>query len=199
MHEAGYAIHRLMPPDRTIGFNIDRNSFRRGGVPEEVINIVISSAEEIASFIGKQDLGINFAHRPSSDPAVFDIRYDSRLPPTALAQSFFPSDPRARWKLTISRSVVTSPSNLYYLPNILAHEFAHILGLRHWNARTREAGLRSFHWPSTRRDSPRSVMVTGVHPSEVLFSAEDFRVIREIYSFPGGHVFAGREIIDVCP
>lgn len=199
VHGFNNAIHRLMPWDRTIYFTIDRDSFRRHAVPDTVTDLVIASAEAIVSHIQRQNLGINFAYRPGPDSsAIFDIRYEPGLGLKTLAKSFFPSDLRTEWKLGISQTVVTSPHFLYYLPNILGHELGHILGLRYWNAGTEEAE-ESFRWPNTRRGRWRSIMVTGVDFEYMVFSEEDFRVIREMYSLPNGYVFAGREIIDVYP
>lgn len=199
VHELENAIHRLMPSNRIIYFGVDRDSFKLGGVPEEVTNRVISAAQEIVSHIEKGELGINFSYDLNSNSNAFNIFYDQSLKRQTLARAFFPSDSRADWKLRISKTLIFSKSELDYLPNILAHEFMHILGLRHWNAGTCEAEERSFQWPNTKWQDKDSVMITGVHPSKIWFFPEDLRVVREIYSYQNGDVVAGRNIIDVHP
>lgn len=205
VHELNNAIHRLMPPDRIICFGVDAHSFTYSGVPNDVTKRIFSAAVRIAQVIKTQKLGIDFEHRPDSASNVFNIRYDSSLGPSTLAQAFFPSDSRETWKLCISKGLAFSQSGknglLDYIPNILAHEFMHILGLRHWNAGFDPGELRepSMLWPNTVARSRISVMNTGMHPNYVRFSEEDFRVIGEIYSFANGDFCAGRKIVDVDP
>lgn len=205
VHELNGEIHRLIPPDRIICFGVDENSFKCGGVPQEVTMRIISAADGIAQLIGSKRLRIKFEYRPGSASNVFNIRYDPNLGLDTLAHAFFPSDSRKTWQLRISKSVAFSEAGesgyLDYIPNILAHEFAHILGLRHWNAGFDLAELRepSVLWPETIERSRLSVMNTGVHPNHMRFSEEDFRVISEIYSFANGDFYAGRKIVDVDP
>lgn len=199
VHEIDNAIPRLMPSNGTICFGVDRNSFKRGGVPDKVTDRIIYAAQMIASIVEREQLGITFSYCPNSASNVFDICYDQSLGWRTLARAFFPSDSRADWKLRISKTLIFSKSELDYLPNILAHEFMHILGLRHWNAGTCEAKERSFQWPNTKWHNKDSVMITGVHPSKIWFFPEDFQVIREIYSHENGDVVAGRYIVDVHP
>lgn len=205
VHQHEDAIHRLMPPNRIIGFSVDKSSFRQGGVPDKVTYSITKAAGEVASAIADQDLGIKFAYRPNSASNVFDIRFDPKLGHGTLARSFFPSDPRTSWELGISTLLAFSGPDTHYmlhLRNILAHEFAHILGLRHWNADTREASEPSFHWPNTEKGSRTSVMNTIQGEDDLKkmwFSEEDFRVIKEIYFLKEGKKFAGRNIVDVDP
>lgn len=205
VHEYNGAIHRLMPPDRIVGFDVDEDSFTRGGVRNEVTKRIICGAEEITQIIGSQDLKIKFAYRPDSASNVFTIRYDPNLSARALAEAFFPSDSRETWQLRISSAVVFSTPGksgyLDYIPKILAHEFMHILGLRHWNAGFDPDELleSSVLWPNTDERSRSSVMNTGVHPALLGFSDEDFRVIREFYALKNGDFCAGRKIVDVNP
>lgn len=205
VHELDNAIHRLMPPNRIICFGVDEDSFRYGRVPNDVTKRIISAAVRIEQVIKSQNLGINFQYSPDSASNVFNIRYDSSLGPSTLAQAFFPSDSRETWQLCISRALAFFKSGknglLDYIPNILAHEFMHILGLRHWNAGFDPGELRepSVLWPNTIARSRISVMNTGMHPNNVRLSEEDFRVIGEIYSFADGDFYAGRKIVDVNP
>lgn len=199
VHELDDAIPRLMPSNRTICFGVDGNSFKLGGVPDKVTNLIICAAQMIVSIVERENLGINFSYCPNSASNVFDLCYDQSLEWRTLARAFFPGDSRIYWKLRISKRLAFSRSLREYLPNVLAHEFMHILGLRHWNAGTCETEERSFQWPNTIWQSRNSVMITGVHPSRMRFFPEDFRVVREIYSHDDGDVVDGREIIDVHP
>lgn len=205
VHELNNAIHRLMPPDRIICFSVDAHSFTYSGIPNDVTKRIFSAAVRISQVIKTQKLGIDFEYRPHSASNVFNIRYDPSLGRGTLAQAFFPSDSRETWQLCISKSLAFSKSGknglLNYIPNILTHEFMHILGLRHWNAGFDPTELHepSMLWPNTVARSRISVMNTGMHPNYVRFSEEDFRVISEIYSFANGDFCAGRKIVDVDP
>lgn len=178
---------------------MDRDSFKCGCIPDDVTDRVVSAAREIVPRIEGEELGMKFFDCPNSALNAFDILYDQSLKRQSLVRAFFPSDSRADWKLRISKTLVFSKSQLDYLPNIITHEFMHILGLRHWDAGTCEAEERSFQWPNTKWQNKDSFMITGVHLSMTWFFPEDFRVVREIYSYENGDVVAGRDIINVQP
>ncbi|KAJ0103753.1 hypothetical protein J7T55_001372 [Diaporthe amygdali] len=207
VHEFHGAIHRLMPPGQIIYFGMDVDSFRQEGITRYVTDRILDAALDIVRVFRKRNLGIDFAYMPKSASAfnVFNIRYDLTLGTGTLAQAFLPSDSRRTWQLGISRrlalSGIGSRGYLDYLPNILAHEFMHILGLRHWNAGFHASEMHepSVLWPKTVEGNRESVMNTGVHPSQLRFSDEDFRVIREMYSTFNGALCAGRKIIDIDP
>ncbi|KAL1869369.1 hypothetical protein Daus18300_005581 [Diaporthe australafricana] len=206
LHETHGVIHRLMPPGHIIYFGLDTDSFKRQGITQVVIDRIREAALEVVRVFSCQYLGLTFAYTPGPGPKFFNIRYDLSLPNGTLAQTFLPSDARSKWQLRISRRVVLSGAGrnglLDYLPNILAHEFAHILGLRHWDAGLDARGLQepSMLWPGTYDGNRVSIMNTGVHPRQLGFSEEDFRVIREVYSAANGtSVLGNRMILDVNP
>lgn len=195
-----------MPPGRIIYFGVDTDSFRRQGITQFVTDRIEKAALDVVREFSRRNLGITFAYTRGPGPKFFNICYDLSLPNGTLAQAFLPSDARRLWQLRISRRVVLSGTGsngfLDCFPNILAHEFAHILGLRHWDAgmNVRERLEPSVLWPGTRDGSRASVMNTGVHPSQLGFSEEDFRVIREVYSAAdGARVLDDRMILDVNP
>lgn len=145
----------------------------------------------------RQNLGSHSLMRNSA-PKVFNIRYDQTLGHTILAQAFFPSQSRKDWQLCIGPDLVDKRSYDYlrYIPNVTAHEFAHILGLGHWDAGFNDLNVPSMLWSGTIERSRESVMNTGVHPRQVRFSDEDLQVIRETAH---GDLRAGRMIIDINP
>ena len=204
INESDGVIHRLMPPERTIHFDVDTDSFSRAGVPETTTHRITRAAQEVAKDFERQNLGITFAYAPGPGPKVFSIRYDPGLAANILAQAFFPSDPREGWQVRVSRRA-TLPwyvdGRLDYIESILAHEFAHVLGFRHWNAGTDAGEMRasSMLWPNTVDGDRHTIMNTGVHSSKLRFSEEDFRVVRELYSFANGAVVRGLAIRDVDP
>lgn len=205
MNESKGVIHRLMPLGRAIHFDVDTDSFSRAGVPDNVTDYITRAARDVAGEYTAQNLGISFNYTPGPGPKVFSIRYDPGLVGDALAQAFFPSDPRERWQVRVS-TTATLPwylgGRLEHARAILAHEFAHILGLRHWNAGSDAGEMQepSVLWPDTVDGDRRTIMDTGVHSSRLCFSGEDFRVIRELYSFANGAVVRDCRVIrDVDP
>lgn len=205
MNESKGMIHRLMPLGRTIHFDVDTDSFSRAGVSSNVTKHITHAAREVARGFRARNLGISFDYAPGPGPKVFSIRYDPGLANDTLAESFFPCDPRERWRVRLS-PIATLPrcfgGGLDYIHNILAHEFTHILGFRHWNAGSdaREVRESSVLWPGTVDEDRNTIMNTGAHVGTLCFSGEDFRVIGEFYSAANGAVVRdGRVIVDVDP
>lgn len=189
-----------MPRGRTICFGIDEKSFSRGGLTEHVTAWVILAAIDVAWEFNRYDLGITFAFRPGPRHNVFNIRYDPSLASGTLAQAFFPSDPQEKWHLGISRrGALSGGGYLYYMRQILAHEFMHILGLRHWDAglNAKELRERSVLCPGTLDGTRDTIMNTGVHPGHLRFSREDLWVIRRFYAARHGAIWNGCFIIDL--
>lgn len=199
-------IHRLKPRAGNIHFDIDASSFLRAGIDGDDVDYITREAREVARQFNSRGLGISFTYAPGASHKVFSIRCDPALPRRILAAAFFPCDKRERRQVRIStRAIVSSPdgSFLEFMNNILSHEFAHILGLRHWNAGSKETAEKSLLWDGTLDEARDTIMNTNVHPSLLQFSNEDYRVIRELYSLPNGTVMfdgrVGRVIVDVDP
>ncbi|KAL2277301.1 hypothetical protein FJTKL_00141 [Diaporthe vaccinii] len=131
------------------------------------------------------------------------IRYDPGITGDTLALAFFPSDAREHWQVRISYKATVScvfGGRLEYMHNILAHEFMHILGFRHWNAGfdEDEMQLPSVNLPGTLDRDRKSVMFTSVH-DRLWFNREDYRAIRMVYSAPSGDRVGGCLIVNVDP
>ncbi|POS71891.1 hypothetical protein DHEL01_v209719 [Diaporthe helianthi] len=200
-------IHRLIPCDRIIRFNVDTQSFLGAKLSKQALDWLIHDAKEVAKVFTQQKLGITFLHTTVPGREVFNIRYTNELPENTLANSFFPSDSSR------DRRVLISPNAMYLayrsghsnkmrriMRVILAHEFTHILGFRHWHAGSDPVERRSpsMLWPGTIDDNWDSIMCTPFH-SRMDFSEEDVRTIREVYSAENGDTIDGCLIVDVDP
>ncbi|KAG8165948.1 hypothetical protein KVR01_004500 [Diaporthe batatas] len=196
-------IHRLMPRDRKIRFSVDVRSFLDADIPEEDILLLICDARKVAEVFTGQRLGITFVYTSTPGHEVFSIRCGRTLAKGILAQFFFPSDlPRDR-QVLVSSSLMYSAyrfGNLSKIRRVLAHEFTHILGFRHWHAGSDdgEKEAPSKLWPGTTDDDRNTIMCTPYH-SLLNFHEEDFRVIREVYSVRNGHMLDDCVVIDVDP
>ncbi|KAG6364020.1 hypothetical protein INS49_009123 [Diaporthe citri] len=197
-------VQRLMPRGGTIYFGMDMDSFTSARIDVDVMDCLRDAAIEAAEDIREQNLGIAFAYTTDPRYKVFNICYDPNLPFVTLAQGFFPGDQPDRWQLGVSSLASVRwvfDHNRAHIPKIFGHEFAHILGLRHYNAGSSAVELRerSFLWPGTRDGDCNTIMRTGVHSSYLDFSDEDNRVIQEFYSKRNGAVVDGVRIMDVDP
>lgn len=197
-------IQRLMPRGRTIYFGMDMDSFTSARIDRDVTDCLRQAAIEAAKDIREQNLGIAFAYTTDPRDRVFNICYDPSLPFDTLARGFFPSDRPDRWKLCVSSLASARwvfEYNRAHIPKIFGHEFAHILGLRHCNAGSDASELRerSFLWPGTCDGVQSSIMMTGVESSDLKFSDEDIRVIRDFYSKRNGALVGNVRVMDVDP
>lgn len=194
LDEKNRVIHRFQP-GRIIHFRINHASFTGAGITTHIVKLVERAAINVITTINRQNLGITLAYTPHSASSVFDIRYRRGL--DAWATAFFPGDPRQMWAVEVSGLALFDESCLDFMPNILAHEFMHILGMRHWNAKTHEADEASLCWPGTRDGERRGIMTTDVHPQDIWFDQKDFDVIRAFYQEPNGARVENCTIVDV--
>lgn len=197
-------IQRLMTCSGTIYFGMDMDSFMGGNIHPGVTNYIRRAAIRAAQDFREQNLGVTFAYTTDRSLWVFSIRYDRDLDRRVLAEAFFPSDSPGMWQVRVSSladNLSVFEDNRRYIRNTLDHEFAHILGLRHYDAGSnpRELDEPSLLWRGTRDGDRNTIMLTGVHPRLLRLSAEDFRVIREFYSEENGAMVDGVRIVDVDP
>lgn len=203
MNETEGMILRMMPRSRELHFDLDTESFWNAGFHRDTTDRIEYAARTVVREIGRHDLGITFAYTPGPGPKVFRICYDPSIVGDTLALAFFPSDPRERWQVRISYMAAVSwayGGRLEYMHNILAHEFMHVLGFRHWNAGfdLDEMQLPSVHLPGTTDRDRKSVMYTSVH-GKLWFNKEDYRAIRRVYKASIGDTVGGCLIVDVDP
>lgn len=194
LHEKNRVIQRFQP-GRAIHFRLDHATFTRAGLTDRVVKLIENAAIHVLTTINRQHLGVAFAYTPQSTSSVFDIRYRHDLAP--LAAAFFPSDPRHKWTVEVSRLALFDADYLGSLSNILAHEFMHVLGMRHWNAGTVERDETSLCWPGTRDGERRGIMTTDAHPRDIWFDQKDFDMIRAFYRKANGARVEYCTIVDV--
>lgn len=198
LDEQNGSVHRFQPGS-TIHFGIDDATFTQAGLTGYVLRTIEKAAIEVAKVINKQHLRITFAYSPSNSVNAFNIQYAPSLRPDILALAFFPGDPRDRWAVRISPRALFHGTGGYLdnIKNIIAHEFMHILGMRHWNAGHAERGEPSFHWPGTRDGDRRSIMNTD--PRKLRFYPADFEALRGFYDLASGAHTDGPTIVDIVP
>lgn len=197
-------VQRLMPHGGTIYFGMDMDSFTSANIEPDVTDCLRDAAIGAAEDIRERNLGIAFAYTTDPRHKVFNICFDPGLPFVTLAQGFFPGDQPDRWRLGVSSLASVRwvfDRNRAHIPKIFSHEFAHILGLRHYNAGSDAVELReqSFLWPGTRDGDCNTIMRTGVSSGNLEFSDEDIWVIRDFYSKRNGALVDGVRIMDVDP
>ncbi|KAI0531695.1 hypothetical protein GGR58DRAFT_508226 [Xylaria digitata] len=179
----------------TVAYVILEESFEK---PEHARFTAARVAEATATWKG---VGVEFERVPRNHLAPFQIRYldlpfDNRR--DTYAEAFFPQDGPGTlfvYKLALQAA------NIHYLANILAHEFGHILGLRHNFAgdicketrMTKEPGSVLL---GTRNES--SAMNYFTDPKHYSVQEQDIGELRSFYDFTGER-YKGLMICDFVP
>lgn len=205
VHRSQDKIHRLMPSNGIIDFDVDSDSFinarnKKLSAKPRTVNSVIRAARKVAKTFKRKKVGITFAYAPDSDRKVFRICYDPELPDDVLAEAFFPSDPRELWQLRISRFALKKSffeKDPRRLEKILAHEFMHILGFRHWDAGSNE-DEKSEKIPGTKDNNPVTIMYTSLDGIS-WFSEEDLLALHWFYFQHNETPVGGAKITDLDP
>lgn len=200
-HGRDGVIERLMPPGGDIYFGLDYNSFEKHSIPHVVIDHIVAAAIEVSDHINDSHIGVSFIYRnPQPSYNTFNIRFEPDLGENTLASADFPNrlSHKGAREVRISRLVVESDEFMGGLHGILAHEFGHLLGMRHWNAESDPEEQRhpSVHWPGTSLLSTDTVMTRYRDPPGYWFSAEDWKALRELYSAKNEDTVEGITIRD---
>lgn len=185
----------LLTPGSDISFDIDRASFRNARVDAQFSGNVewaaVSVITEMNQGFAQERIPLNFSFSPNKLNVDFKIYYDPTLEQCTWADAFFPSTPRnvraspisrcPRRSIRIGPLSVSHHSGRRFIRNILAHEFAHVVGMRHWDAGRFEQDHPSSLLPGSSDCDPNTVMVTGVDPSRIQFWPNDWRYLGEAY------------------
>ncbi|KAF2963067.1 hypothetical protein GQX73_g10506 [Xylaria multiplex] len=180
----------------TVTYVILDESFEK---PDDARFTAVKVAEAISMW---KSIGVKFEQVHRSHPATFQIRYLD-LPfntrPDVYAEAFFPQDGRGT---LFVYELAFQAANMQYLANILAHEFGHILGLRHDFAgdiickvtgETRESG--SVRWGRRNRSS---VMNYFTDLRQYSVKKQDLEELRSFYDFTE-EKYKGRKILKFTP
>ncbi|PON31069.1 hypothetical protein TGAM01_v200489 [Trichoderma gamsii] len=137
-----------------------------------------------------QNIGARFEKVSRDEKATFAIKYcfepdDCR--PDVYARAFFPKT--SPDELFVYQFAL-EPYNVDFLANILAHEFGHILGLRH------EFAVETSFLLGDKNN--RSIMNYFRHPSELQVGEQDREDLARYYECDGRH-FKGLSIRDIKP
>ncbi|PTB66019.1 hypothetical protein BBK36DRAFT_1085205, partial [Trichoderma citrinoviride] len=137
-----------------------------------------------------QGIGVSFKQVSRDSKATFTVRYQRGIWKKAYACSFFPDPSPA--ELLVFEPTCSKPE---YLPNILAHEIGHILGLRH------EFALEKEGWePSCRLgpENPQSIMQYYDHLGKYKVNDLDLQGLREFYEYDQ-EKYDGLAVLDIEP
>ncbi|KAL6794416.1 hypothetical protein J3E68DRAFT_406744 [Trichoderma sp. SZMC 28012] len=129
----------------------------------------------------------------NNDSATFVITYCRHGPRNIYASSFFPD--QSPGELLVYNLAL---SNAIHLPNILAHEVGHILGLRHEFADEYHREGKILPCVLLGEKNPRSIMNYYEDPGQLQVSEQDLRGLKELYECNDGS-YEGLPIYDFDP
>ncbi|KAL7807792.1 hypothetical protein V8C44DRAFT_337110 [Trichoderma aethiopicum] len=156
--------------------------------PTELSSVVEDAMKEaISSWPG---IDVSFKQVPRGSRATFAVRFDGSKFKSGYAESFMPDNTRPLALFVYEKS----RSKAEYLPNILAHEIGHILGIRHGFAERR----REPHSVSIGSEDDRSIMLYRDHPRELKVSELDLHGLKLFYDYDQAE-YDGLPIVTIKP
>ncbi|KAJ4388589.1 hypothetical protein N0V93_006047 [Gnomoniopsis smithogilvyi] len=185
------AIYRF-DPSQSITVSIDQDSFSDGGIREPLpVQLLQKGLEYTVEIINHLQLGIRFEICCNGQVGLVQLKYcqDSTVQLNGLnyiswAQTQFPSPGVKEYTVWI-RAPTFWPEYVSSIPNILSHEFGHLLGMRHWNAEKNEAGYPSIQYPPDDYDE-QSIMGRFDHPGQLYFHIKDVAWLKKFYAIEAG-------------
>ncbi|EHK19122.1 uncharacterized protein TRIVIDRAFT_157172, partial [Trichoderma virens Gv29-8] len=172
--------------DSVLRYFVDNKSF-----PTLAAAMQVGAAMQNAIYMWK-GTGVSFEEVDCDDSATFAVRYPRRGRSGVYASAFFPDE--SPGELLVYDLGL---SNAAYLPNILAHEIGHILGLRHEFAHEDKAE-RKFLCVLLGKENPQSIMNYYKDPRLLQVSEQDLRELKEFYAYDG-EKYKGLPIYDYDP
>ncbi|KAL7793197.1 hypothetical protein V8C37DRAFT_378754 [Trichoderma ceciliae] len=164
-------------------YNIREETFPIPGLAALVSD---AAAEGISMWQGH---GVRFKEVGRDDPATFQIRY-KRYPDNNDPRVYACAFPPREWASSLSVYEL-GLVNADFLANILAHEFGHILGLRH----EFDDGDCSVRFG---RENDESVMNYFDHASKHQVGEQDRKDLARFYAYDRP-IYMGRRIVDIDP
>lgn len=137
-----------------------------------------------------QSTGVRFKQVPRDARATFALRFDGGKCKKGYALSFMPDTGPAEL-LVYQKSL----SKAEHLPNILAHEIGHIMGLRHGFAHKKKNEVYSVLFGC---EDERSIMNYYDHPGELQVSERDLQGLRAFYEYDQAE-YDGLAIVTIKP
>lgn len=184
----------------TVTYTIDDNSFPNQEDAKYALDCLSITLKEWQN----HQFGLKFKYLAPGSTAAFTLVYRAdiedappRKPNNVLARAFFPSAPPDKRMLFVYQLSFTDQYR-DYLQNVLRHESAHIIGLRHWDAEWKERGMKSVCFPAN-ADNERSVMGPFDHLRDIRIHHEDVDSLKKLYALEAGTTIKGFKIVDVTP
>ncbi|KAI1462548.1 hypothetical protein F4805DRAFT_408391 [Annulohypoxylon moriforme] len=181
--------------DETVACGVDYMSFRRASYTAEDIKHVKDCLENVIEKLNLLQFGLYFVYDTNLLPTTFTITHEENPEkgPKDLAYAFFPGALPGQRQIVLHRFSF-SPENRDSIFNILCHEFGHAIGMRHWNAASKESEP-SVHFPPD-SDNRLSLMGPHKHLKDIQFNENDGMWLKEFYGKENGSFIEGCEIVD---
>lgn len=190
VHHEGDKIYRFTPGSE-ISVSIDWASFNKLNIDqrhrlEQGLIFTIATLNTL-------QLGIRFRYTKTQRGFVeLQCRSDRS---GAWASTMFP-DPHKQQYYIYIYEVTFEPDYYLALPSILAHEFAHLLCMRHCLPRQLKKEPPSLQYPAG-DSNIESIMGQFQHPGGLFFHKDDVTWLRKLYEKKAGDKIDGKEIVNV--
>lgn len=189
-------------PGSTITVSIDWESFRpymRDRGDEARLK---HSLQQTLDVINKFDLrGLRFQYIQGPARGIITLEYGGNRTCAAghvtWASAEFPRPGALRYTVKVY-SASFHPRYRDSLVNILSHEFAHLMGMRHSDAQLLEKHTPSVQYPPGDPDH-NSIMGRFTHPGQLFFHKDDITWLQKLYAQKEGDEIQGRVIKDAMP
>lgn len=196
-------IYRFAPSsNRRITVSIDWESFGGCGIHSELVKQLHQGLEFTITNLNNLQLGIMFEFKHCAGRGLIELKYGG---PGAFrhggdiyklwAETQFPTYTVREYTILIYAS--TFEQNFRSsIPNILSHEFGHLLAMRHWNAEANEPSEPSVQYPAGDYDE-QSIMGRFDHPGQLYYHQKDIEWLRKFCSLKDGQKINGKTIKDI--
>ncbi|KAJ4390917.1 hypothetical protein N0V93_004516 [Gnomoniopsis smithogilvyi] len=190
-------IYRFKPGS-TITVSIDEESFSQHSV--KALQHLQCGLALTLSTLNFLDLGVQFRYIKTEEGksrGFVQVRYGG-VRAGIWAETDFPdsADRKPHYSLNIY-SATFEPDYISVTTNILQHEFAHLLSMRHHPAVPRYSGEGDqVLFPAGDNDT-HSIMGTWTHPGDLFFRPRDAKYLKEFFNTKEGDKIEGKTAVDV--
>ncbi|CAN8095394.1 unnamed protein product [Discula destructiva] len=200
LHPTHNSIYRFAPGSN-ITVSIDWASFKDLRLTDDQRHSLLCGLQSVLATINTWNLGdLKFRYVAPLQEGVVQLRYGGNATRTlrdgstvtTWASTQFPHPWKQRYTVYVYAATF-DPQFFTVLVNILSHEFAHLLGMRHYPVPPGEV-LDMVEYGTMDK---KSIMGVFCHPGDLYFRPLDVYWLQELYATPEGHQIGGKRLEDV--
>lgn len=201
----GDAIYRFAPSvDRPITVSIDQKSFIDHNIQKSLVRQLHHGLQFTIESLNNLRLGIMFELTHCAGRGMIEVKYggegifrDNPGEQTwkLWAETRFPQPKIEKYTIFVYASTF-EPEYHSSIPNILSHEFGHLLSMRHWDAEAKESFLPSIQYPAGDYDD-QSIMGRFDHPGDLRYRMKDVQWLQNFYRLKEGEEIGSKTVKNI--